>query len=131
MKYRLLDILACPYDKTFPLKLIVFKEKRYEHRQFKGTKPVCELYCGLKGKKIEELKPEELNCEDCLKREIVEGILICPKCNRWFPIKDEIPILLPDEFRKKSEDLEFLRKYSDKIPKEILEKGKPVNLSEG
>ncbi|MEZ0247652.1 MAG: Trm112 family protein, partial [Thermoproteus sp.] len=23
MKYRLMDVLACPYDKTFPLKLVV------------------------------------------------------------------------------------------------------------
>ena len=27
MKFRLLDLLACPIDKTFPLELIVLDEK--------------------------------------------------------------------------------------------------------
>jgi len=28
MKFRLLDLLACPIDKTFPLELIVLDEKK-------------------------------------------------------------------------------------------------------
>ena len=38
------------------------------------------------------------------KEEIVEGLIICPKCLRWYPIRDEIPEMLPDELRKEGED---------------------------
>ena len=62
---------------------------------------------------------------------IIEGILICQNCNRWYPIIDEIPHMLPDELRNKKEDKNFLIKNKEKIPQEILSKGKPSNLSDG
>ncbi|MBS7634198.1 Trm112 family protein [Candidatus Bathyarchaeota archaeon] len=88
MKRRLMDILACPIDKYYPLELHVFEERD----------------------------------------EIVEGIIICPKCLRWYPIRDEIPEMLPDELRGKKDELLFLRKWKDKIPEKILLEGKPFNL---
>ncbi len=130
LKYRLIDILACPYDKRFPLKLYVFKEKTYPEREYVwDKKPLCELYCGLLKKDIKEL--EETPCEDCIKREVVDGLFFCETCNRWYPIVDEIPIFLPDEIRakRKNDDLEFLKKYRDKIPEKILKNGKPWTLS--
>jgi len=129
MKYRLIDILACPICKNFPLKLIVIKENYYPKREVKlEEKPLCELYCGLQQKYIREVK--EVSCEDCIKREVDIGILICVKCKRWYPILDEIPRMLPDELRSKNEDIAFLRKYRDYIPIEILVNGKPFNLKE-
>lgn len=62
------------------------------------------------------------------KEEIVEGVIICPKCLRWFPIRNEIPEMLPDELRNKREDMDFLVKWKDKIPERILLEGKPFNL---
>ena len=51
----------------------------------------------------------------------------------WFadfdPIIDEIPVMLPDDLRNKKEDLEFLTKWKDRLPKETVASGKPVNLS--
>lgn len=91
MKRRLMEILACPIDKHYPLELYVFEEKE----------------------------------------EIVEGIIVCPKCLRWYPIRDEIPELLPDELRNMREEIEFLKKWRDKIPEKILMEGKPFNLSSG
>ncbi|MBS7654050.1 MAG: Trm112 family protein [Candidatus Bathyarchaeia archaeon] len=88
MKRRLMDILACPIDKYYPLELHVFEERD----------------------------------------EIVEGIIICPKCLRWYPIRDEIPEMLPDELREKRGELSFIRKWKDKIPEKILLEGKPFNL---
>ncbi len=130
MKYRLMDLLACPVCKTFPLKLIVFSRNKYT-REFRGRKPVCELYCSFLGREIRELrdKGEEPPCEECFKYEVSEGILICPKCNRWYPIINEIPRMLPDEYRNRKEDIEFLNKYKDYIPEEVLKKGLPHNLS--
>jgi uncharacterized protein YbaR (Trm112 family) len=60
--------------------------------------------------------------------EISSGIITCPKCERWFPIIDEIPHMLPDELREQSEDLPFLQKWKSKIPEKTLQKGKPFNL---
>jgi uncharacterized protein YbaR (Trm112 family) len=88
IKRKLLDILACPIDKFYPLELHVFEEKD----------------------------------------EIVEGVILCPKCNRWYPIRDEIPEMLPDELREENEDIPFMKKWKDKFPKKTLTEGKPFNL---
>ncbi|MEM3137659.1 MAG: Trm112 family protein, partial [Thermofilaceae archaeon] len=65
---------------------------------------------------------------ECIKYEVSEGVLFCRVCNRWFPIIDEIPILLPDEMREKKEELDFLQKFKDQLPKYLIEDGKPWNL---
>ncbi len=135
MKYRLLNYIACPYckDPSFPLKLVVFEVRKYDERKLPEDmpRPLCDLYCGYLGKKIEELKKEgrEPPCDECIKYEVVAGILICSICNRWYPIIDEIPRILPDEYRNREEDLKFLKQYADKVPEEIKLHGKPFNLS--
>lgn len=88
MKRRLLDVLACPIDKFYPLELHVFEE------------------------------PEEISF----------GIIVCPKCNRWYPIIDEIPHMLPDDLRDENDDVSFLRTWRAKIPMKILTEGKPFRL---
>lgn len=65
------------------------------------------------------------------KEEIVEGLLVCSKCNRYYPIIEEIPHMLPDELREKVEDIGFLKKWQEKIPEKILNEGKPFNLKTG
>jgi len=64
------------------------------------------------------------------REEIVEGILVCPKCLRWYPIRDEIPEMLPDELRDRRSEIDFLKKWREKIPENILLNGKPFNLKE-
>ncbi len=88
MKKKLMEILACPIDKHYPLALDVFEEKE----------------------------------------EIVEGLITCPKCLRWYPIREEIPEMLPDELRDKKDELPFLEKWKSRIPKKILTEGRPFNL---
>ena len=90
MQRRLLDILACPIDKHYPLQLIELEDKQ---------------------------------------ETIVEGVLLCDQCKRFYPIIDEIPVMLPDELRNKKEDLDFLAKWKDKLPKQVVEEGLPHNLS--
>lgn len=89
MKRSMLDILACPVDKHYPL----------------------ELY--------------EINTQD---QEVQEGILFCSKCSRFYPITEEIPVMLPDELREKQHDLDFLGKWQDKIPEKVKNQGKPWHL---
>ena len=130
MKYRLMDLLACPICKHFPLELIVIEEKVYPDRKTPSNKPLCELYCGYKNKYLKEMV-EEPPCNDCIKKEIVTGVLYCNKCGRWYPIINTIPHMLPDYIRKKEKEREirFLREYKEYIPRKILYKGQPYNLS--
>jgi len=88
MKRRLMDILACPIDKYYPLNLHVFEEKE----------------------------------------EVVEGLLVCSKCGRWYPIIDEIPQLLPDELRERKDELSWLSRWKASAPAQVLREGKPFNL---
>jgi uncharacterized protein YbaR (Trm112 family) len=60
--------------------------------------------------------------------EIETGIINCEQCQRFYPIRNTIPIMLPDEMRKKSEDIEFLETNKESIPEKILKNGKPYHL---
>jgi len=90
LKRSLLDILACPIDKHYPLRLI------------------------------------ELEVKDEV---VVEGVLLCSECKRFYPIMDEIPVMLPDDLRKRDEDLEFLSKWKERLPEEVVYGGRPVHLT--
>ncbi len=59
---------------------------------------------------------------------IQQGLLVCPKCMRYYPIIDEIPRMLPDEMRHDEEDIEFLQKWKKNIPEKILKSGKPFHI---
>ena len=89
MQRKLLDILACPVDKHYPLGLLEFT---------------------VKGDLV------------------VDGVLTCSQCGRYYPIIDEIPVMLPDNLRSKKEDLGFLEKWGSRLPKEVVHGGKPWSL---
>ncbi len=89
MNKSMLDILACPIDKHFPL----------------------EIY--------ESNSKQEL---------IIEGALYCSDCTRFFPIIEEIPILLPDELRDKNQELKFLKNNQEKLPEKIIKQAAPWHL---
>jgi uncharacterized protein YbaR (Trm112 family) len=89
MKKSMLDILACPIDKHYPLEL------------------------------FEILSEGQI---------VKEGILFCTKCNRSYPIIDEIPVMLPDELREKQRDIDFLKKWQGKIPDKVIKQGNPWHL---
>jgi uncharacterized protein YbaR (Trm112 family) len=96
MRKRLLDILACPIDKFYPLELYEINTRNESD--------------------ISQEKEEVI---------IEEGILYCIKCKRFFPITDEIPIMLPDELRDRDQDLKFLQKWRDRIPAMIINDPRP------
>lgn len=63
--------------------------------------------------------------------EVLEGILRCEKCNRFYPIGSRIvgvPELLPDTQRDKEADLAFLRKHKEVLPEKLLSGSKPFTL---
>jgi uncharacterized protein YbaR (Trm112 family) len=76
---------------------------------------------------IDKHHPLDLHVFD-EKNEVVEGIIVCTECNRFYPIIDEIPHMLPDNLRSKDEDLKFLKKWIEKLPEKVKTQGKPFNL---
>jgi len=89
MNKKMLDILACPIDKHFPLEIFEIKTKN-----------------------------------DI----VLEGAIYCTDCSRFYPIIDEIPIMLPDELRDKNQDLDFLRRNQSNLPEKISKQGSPWHL---
>jgi uncharacterized protein YbaR (Trm112 family) len=89
MNKTMMNILACPIDKSYPLELHEIKEKD---------------------------------------NVISEGALFCTKCTRFYPIIEEIPIMLPDELRDKKLEIEFLKNNKEKLPEKILKSGLPWHL---
>ena len=130
MKYRLMDLLACPMCRNFPLELHVIEEERHEERTVNGKPPLCELYCSYKGSFIKDMEKTP-PCNECIKLEIKTAVIYCRKCGRWYPVIEYIPHMMPDYIREeeKEKELSFLEKYSDKIPDYIKFRAQPYNLS--
>jgi uncharacterized protein YbaR (Trm112 family) len=207
MKPWLFDILACPIDKSYPLKLYIFKYETplvqfesflriYNDRdidQIKRERIIeidetpdgdlikdgialkntpLEDYLTLIIQSIDELdniydksdlslsskcfdlltsevkekiikfseKEEIPDLDDILPElyfinkikldvEIETGLLFCEHCYRWFPIIDTIPQMLPDEYRNKDNDLDFLKNHKNLCDPEFFQQNlKPFNL---
>ncbi len=64
-----------------------------------------------------------------IETEIESGLLFCKKCNRWYPIIETIPQMLPDEYRNKEKEIEFLKINKNLLDGEFLNQDlKPFNL---
>jgi hypothetical protein len=59
---------------------------------------------------------------------IEDGVLFCNSCLRFYPIVEEIPIILPDELRDKNNDLDILRKWSHSLPEKVVKTSLPWHL---
>ncbi|MEM3098614.1 MAG: Trm112 family protein [Nitrososphaerales archaeon] len=77
---------------------------------------------------IDKHHPLELYAIDTDNDEIVNGVIFCSKCSRFYPIIDEIPVMLPDELRNKANDIRFLEQWKDKLPSKIINESKPWHL---
>jgi len=62
------------------------------------------------------------------KEEVEEGVIYCPACTRFYPIRSSIPHMLPDHLRKEKEDTEFLHKWQEKLP-DAIKSGKSLPFS--
>jgi uncharacterized protein YbaR (Trm112 family) len=63
--------------------------------------------------------------------EVAEGLLRCPECGRWYPIGnavETIPELMPDDLREREKELDWLRKWSEKLPEKVISEGRPFTL---
>ena len=60
--------------------------------------------------------------------EIENGLIFCSSCNRWYPIDETIPQMLPDELRRDMDEIKFLSDWKELIPELIIKQGIPYNL---
>ena len=117
MRKSLLEILACPIDKHSPLELIEINV----HLANESSSD--------KRSDNNETLEEQIDNDTAYDNVIVkEGVLFCSSCSRFFPIIDEIPIMLPDELREREKDLQFLLDWETKIPSKILDHGVPWHI---
>jgi uncharacterized protein YbaR (Trm112 family) len=131
MKKHMLDILACPMDKNYPLDLIELHVKEFEDDNLRESKFPNDDKNTKKNNLTVNQENEirgDVNKDKDKVIVIIEGILYCKKCLRFYPIIDEIPIMLPDELREKEKDLEFLNKWKNNIPQKILGNANPWHL---
>ena len=89
MNKKMMEMLACPIDKHFPLEIFESNSKE---------------------------------------QVVLEGAIYCTKCSRFYPIIEEIPIMLPDELRNKDQDIEFLKRNQSKLPEKIIKQASPWHL---
>jgi uncharacterized protein YbaR (Trm112 family) len=61
--------------------------------------------------------------------EIISGILFCPKCLHWYPIRERIPEMFPDRQRDEEDELKFLNKWKEVAPQQVIKVGKPFNIN--
>jgi uncharacterized protein YbaR (Trm112 family) len=47
--------------------------------------------------------------------EVEDAVLECPHCNRWYPVFETIPQLLPDNLRDKAHDNAFMKQWKAKF----------------
>lgn len=122
MRYPLLNLLACPMCKNFPLKLYTI-EKRVEDRKYSVSKPFCDHYCGRSEKPVTAVDLSSIDCNSCVREDILYGVLVCVKCGRWYPIINGIPFMYPDARRQhpkvRAKEEEFIKKYRDALPQEV------------
>ena len=88
----------------------------------------CEVYCSYHDDNVNNLS--STNCVDCYTYEITDGLLICNECGRWYPIIDDIPLMLPDSLRDRKRESIFLEKWKDKIPETIIKREKEGQCKE-
>ena len=75
-------------------------------------------------------KHSPLELVECKSKDdtIEEGALYCTDCTRFYPIIEEIPIMLPDELRDKDQDMDFLKNNEDNLPEKIIKQAAPWHL---
>jgi len=74
---------------------------------------ISEFSLNPKNSKIEEILPDLYLINKFFSDVKIEtGVLLCQKCNRWFPIYEAIPHLLPDTQRDLKKEVARFRYYA-------------------
>jgi len=118
LKYFLAEILACPVCKSRDL--IVHAVKTiYEKVEVDLEKIRCKEYCHYK--RVPSSQVPEETCAQCMRLRIVEGVIVCRSCGRWYPIVDTIAWMSNDKYRDPKIDALFVENVLPQLPEDIVE----------
>lgn len=114
-----MDLLACPVDKSWPLKLEIFEDSEDKEEfplplENSQTGVICNYFCNFKQYTLVDLNEdgEEIvkskddisknvtldDCQECFKIEIEKGQLYCSADNtHTYEIKEGIPVMLTQQ----------------------------------
>jgi uncharacterized protein YbaR (Trm112 family) len=126
----MLDVLVCPFDKESELELYEFKTRPMVNiAQSEEKKRGSESGLELNNSGTLDSTVNLGNTTDMVNDVVIEdGMLFCNSCLRFYPIVEEIPIILPDELRDKNNDLDILRKWSNSLPEKVVKRSLPWHL---
>jgi uncharacterized protein YbaR (Trm112 family) len=126
----MLDVLVCPFDKESGLELFEFKTRPMGNISQSGEiKSGSESGLKSNDSRARDSTVKPSNVVDIDNDVVIEdGMLFCNSCLRFYPIVEEIPIILPDELRDKNNDLDILRKWSDSLPEKVVKRSLPWHL---
>jgi len=127
MRYYFFELLACPECKSDNLELYELDVKE-DKVNLDAERIKCKEKCSYQRKPAGEVSLDV--CKKCINLDVIDGVIICKNCGRWYPIIDGIPRMLNDKYRKYHEDVEFLKKYLNKIPSYIKSLMKIPNINE-
>ena len=116
MEYNLIELIACPMCKNTSFSLTTISRRDTASHELR---PVTRK----SGKETYNITTGENHYRD-----IIDGVLLCDSCDRWYPIVNSVYVLLPDIFRDEKVNMEFLIKYKTQLPETIVNNGKPFNL---
>ncbi|MDP8906417.1 MAG: hypothetical protein M3M88_02725 [Thermoproteota archaeon] len=127
---RMLDVLVCPFDKESELELFEFKTRPIGHiAQSEEKKRGSESGLKSNNNRAQDSSVKPGNTVDMDNDVVIEhGMLFCNSCLRFYPIVEEIPIILPDELRDKNNDLDILRKWGNSLPEKVVKRSLPWHL---
>lgn len=127
---RMLDVLVCPFDKESELELFEFKTRPMGNiAQIEEKKGRSESGLKTNNNRAQGSTVKPGNTVDMDNDVVIEdGMLFCNSCLRFYPIVEEIPIILPDELRDKNNDLDILRKWSKSLPEKVVKRSLPWHL---
>ena len=127
---RMLDVLVCPFDKESELELFEFKTRPMENiAQSEEEKRGSESGLKSNNNRAQDSTFKPSNAVYIDNDVVIEdGMLFCNSCLRFYPIVEEIPIILPDELRDKNNDLDILRKWSNSLPEKVVKRSLPWHL---
>lgn len=127
---HMLDVLVCPFDKESELELFELKTRPMGNvGQSEEKKSGSESGLKSNNNRAQDSTFKTSNTVDMDNDVVIEdGMLFCNSCLRFYPIVEEIPIILPDELRDKNNDLDILRKWSNSLPEKVVKRSLPWHL---
>ena len=114
VRYYHLELLACPECGNTRLLVYALAEKEKTGPP-EPSKVKCRRWCYLYDRPAATV-PLKSCIRTCMMREIEEGLIVCTRCGRWYPIVDSIPVMMDDKYRDLDRDREFAERVRDALP---------------